>query len=150
MQSLKALLVFLMILLPLSPVALASDFVWLRDLNVQAQADPSGFRATLGARFKIGDLEIKTVLSNVERPADAYMVLRLAEMSRRPADYVITQYRSDKGKGWGALAKSMGIKPGSSEFHALKKGHDLHGDMNRVAERQNGAGREKGGDKKRK
>jgi len=139
-----------MILLPLSPVALASDFVWLRDLNVQAQADPSGFRATLGARFKIGDLEIKTVLSNVERPADAYMVLRLAEMSRRPADYVITQYRSDKGKGWGALAKSMGIKPGSSEFHALKKGHDLHGDMNRVAERQNGAGREKGGDKKRK
>jgi len=49
------------------------------------------------------------------------MVLRLAETSGRPANFVITQYRSDKGKGWGALAKSLGIKPGSSEFHALKK-----------------------------
>ena len=66
------------------------------------------------------------MLSNVEKPADAYMALRLGEMSRQPTDYVIAKYKSSKGKGWGALAKSLGIKPGSREFHALKRGHDLY------------------------
>jgi hypothetical protein len=27
---------------------------------------------------------------------------------------------------WGVLAKSLGIKPGSKEFHALKRGQDLY------------------------
>ena len=53
------------------------------------------------------------------------MVLRLGEMSGHPADYVIKQYRTGRGKSWGALAKSLGVKPGSAEFHALKNGHDL-------------------------
>jgi len=120
----------LMILLLVSSTAIAGDFDWVRDLSIQAQADPSGFRARLGARFRIGDAQISAVLSNVEYPGDAYMVLRLGEMSGRPTDYVINQYRSGKGKGWGALAKSLGIKPGSEEFHALKNGHDLHDDKN--------------------
>lgn len=123
-------MLFLMILLLVSSTAIAGDFDWVRDLSIQAQADPSGFRARLGARFRIGDAQISAVLSNVEYPGDAYMVLRLGEMSGRPTDYVINQYRSGKGKGWGALAKSLGIKPGSEEFHALKNGHDLYDDKN--------------------
>ena len=118
----KVFLFALMILLLVSSVAAAGDFDWISDLNIQAQADPSGFRARLGARFNIGNVQINTVLSNVECPADAYMVLRLGEMSNQPTDYVIREYRSDKGKGWGALAKSLGIKPGSAEFHALQTG----------------------------
>jgi hypothetical protein len=55
-------------------------------------------------------------------------------------DYVIDQYRSDKGKGWGVLAKTLGIKPGSREFHALKDGHELHDDK----DRDEGKGRRKG------
>jgi len=35
-------------------------------------------------------------------------------------------YQIHQGKGWGAIPKSLGIKPGSKEFHALKKG-DLDG-----------------------
>jgi hypothetical protein len=37
------------------------------------------------------------------------------------------EYQVHKGKGWGVIAKNLGIKPGSKEFHALKKG-DLGGD----------------------
>jgi hypothetical protein len=44
------------------------------------------------------------------------------------AERVIEKYESGKGKGWGALAKSLGIRPGSKEFHALKQGHDLYGE----------------------
>jgi hypothetical protein len=38
---------------------------------------------------------------------------------------VLEKYEAGKGRGWGALAKSLGIKPGSSEFHALKRSDDL-------------------------
>jgi hypothetical protein len=139
MRRIKIWFVISMMLLPISSIAMAGDFDWIKDLNIRAEADPSGFRASLGARFKIGDAEIKTVIGNFERPGDAYMALRLGEMSNRPIDYVVEQYKSGKNKGWGALAKSLGIKPGSKEFHALKKGHDLYDDKE--------GGKEKGKDK---
>jgi hypothetical protein len=47
-------------------------------------------------------------------------------MCSRPPDYVLERYKSGRGKGWGVLAKSLGIKPGSKEFHALKRGDDLY------------------------
>lgn len=107
--------------------AVAGDFDWLKELNVKAVNDPSGFKAQLAARFKIGDTQVSTVIGNVSQPADAYMVLRLGEMSGQPVDRVTETYKSGKGQGWGKLAKSLGIKPGSPEFHALKRGHDLNG-----------------------
>ena len=137
------LLSFTTILLSMSSISAAADFDWIKDLNIQAQADPSGFRARLGARFRIGDAEISAVLGNVAYPGDAYMVLRLGEMSRRPIDYVLQQYSSGKGKGWGALAKSLGIKPGSPEFHALKNGHDLYDDKGKGGGDQKGKGKGK-------
>jgi hypothetical protein len=144
----KVFLFALMILLLVSSVAAAGDFDWISDLNIQAQADPSGIRARLGARFNIGNVQINTVLSNVECPADAYMVLRLGEMSNQPTDYVIREYRSDKGKGWGALAKSLGIKPGSAEFHALKNGQDLYDNKDTAGGGQQGKSKGKGKGKK--
>jgi hypothetical protein len=126
MKLIKILFVVCMLLFFSSSVGAAGDFDWIKGFNIQAEGDPSGFRARLAARFQIGNTQIDTVLSNVEKPADAYIALRLGEISRQPMDYVIEQYKSNKGKGWGALAKSLGIKPGSREFHALKQGHDLY------------------------
>ncbi len=126
MNLLKILVLVLIAQLAIFSVAVAGDFSWLSDLSIKAQADPSKFRTRLAVRFNLGDIQIKAVLSNVEKPADAYIVLRLGEISRHPTDYVIAKYRSSKGKGWGVLAKSLGIKPGSREFHALKSGHDLY------------------------
>ena len=131
MKLLKILFVILMQLLIVSSVASAGDFDWIRDFNIQAEADPSGFRARLGARFQVGNIEIKTVLGNVEKPADAYMLLRLGEMSNQPIGHVIEKYKAEKGKGWGVLAKSLGIKPGSKDFHALKQGQGLYNDKDR-------------------
>jgi len=130
-------------ILLLATAAVAADFDWFRDFNVMAQADPSGIRARIGARFKIGDAEIDAVLGNVGSAADAYMVFRLGEMAHHPPAYVLERYKGGKQKGWGALAKSLGIKPGSPEFHALKRGHDLDGDGG-------GKGKDKGKGKKGK
>jgi len=131
-------------LLVLSAAAAAGDFDWTSDFNIRAEADPSGFRARLATRFKIGDTQINAVLSNIDKPADAYIVLRLREMSAKPTDYVIEKYRSDKGKGWGALAQSLGIKPGSKEFHDLKRGNDIYDDDKRGKGKSKTKGQGKG------
>ncbi len=133
----KILFIPLAALFLLSSVTLvrAADFDWIQNLNVRAEADASGFRSRLSTRFKIGDVQIDAVLSQVDRLGDAYMVLRLGEMSRQPLDVVIDRYRAEKRHGWGALAKSLGIKPGSKEFHALKRGNDLYDDRDKSREK---------------
>jgi len=133
-----SLIVILTLVLSVSITA-AGDFDWTRDFNLRAEADRDSFRAQLSTRFNIGNAQVKVVLGNVDSPADAYMVLRLGEMSSKPLDYVLGKYRAEKGKGWGVLAKSLGIKPGSREFHALKEGSDVYG----------GDGRRKGHGKKK-
>jgi hypothetical protein len=35
----------------------------------------------------------------------------------------VPTYQASKGKGWGVIAKELGIKPGSPAFHALKEGN---------------------------
>ena len=121
-----AVLVFLMLLVGPS-MAVAGDFNWMKNFNTQASLDPSGFRAKLAARFKIGDVPLSVVLGNITDPAHAYIVLRLGEMAHQSVERVMEEYHKNKGKGWGVIAKNLGIKPGSAEFHALKDGHDLDG-----------------------
>ena len=148
MKTIKVFFMVSVALFLLSSAVVAGDFDWIKDLNVKAEADPSGFKARLAARFKIGDAEVKAVISNVEEPADAYMVLRLGEMSNQPTEEVIEKYKSGRGKGWGVIAKSLGIKPGSKEFHALKYNHDLHDGKSKVQTKGKGKDKGKGKGKK--
>lgn len=143
MRNRKAVAV-IVAFLALSSLAAAADFDWMRDLSVRAEADPSGFSVSLASRFRVGSAEVQAVIGKVEQPADAYMVMRLGEMSGQPVEKVVEQYTKEKGKGWGALARSLGIKPGSPEFHALKRGHDLP----KAGSGETGGGKDRG--KKRK
>ncbi|MEJ2689061.1 MAG: hypothetical protein P8130_03770 [Deltaproteobacteria bacterium] len=140
MKLFKVLLAGALLLLTYVPAANASDFAWISDFNIQAQADPSGFKANLETRFHIGNLEVNTVLNNFDNPSDAYIALRLGEMSNKPVTEVIRKYKRNKGQGWGKLAQSLGIKPGSAEFHALKQGDDLHGGHSHHAKKAHGKG----------
>jgi len=65
------------------------------------------------------------VFGKVHDPADAFMIFQIGHMSHQPLDKVYPVYESHRKQGWGAMAKELGIKPGSPEFHALKNG-DLH------------------------
>lgn len=146
MRTQKILITLLVAFLLVSPATLvaAGDFDWTKSLNITAKADPLGFRAKLSTRFNIGDAQINAVLSNVDSPADAYMVFRLGEISSRPTDYVMQKYRTEKSKGWGTLAKKLGIKPGSKEFHALKRGSDIDHVNNKSKGNKKSKGKGKG------
>lgn len=115
----------------------------LTKLNNQARSDLSGFSARISAQFGVPEAQVKVVLSTVKEPADAFMVFQLGKMTSQPSDKVLQVYQAGKGKGWGAMAKDLGIKPGSAEFHALKRGDfDLRGGSDDGP--GNGKGRGKG------
>jgi hypothetical protein len=111
------------LLLLLSPVqAAASLEAFLGDLNVEARADLPGFSARVSTQFGVPVARVQAVIQAVETPADAFMVFQLGQMAHRQPEAVLQTYKAGKGKGWGAMAKELGIKPGSKEFKALKSG----------------------------
>ena len=95
---------------------------FLSDLNVQARADMPGFSVKLSTQFGVPLPQVQAVVAKVGAPADAFMCFELGHMSRRPYETVVQTYQTHKGQGWGVIAKRLGIKPGSPEFHALKSG----------------------------
>jgi hypothetical protein len=96
LQRILFIVLFVTLLASSAVIVEADDFDWMNDFNIRAEASQSGFRASLATRFTIGDTQIKVVLGNVERPADAYMVLRLAEISAKPPEYVLKRYKAEK------------------------------------------------------
>ena len=110
-----------------SSVALAGGGLddFLGRVNVEARADLGAFAAKISAQFEIPEAQVRVVLSAVSDPADAFMVFQIGQFCHRSADDVLGVYKAQKGRGWGVMAKQLGIKPGSAEFHALKRG-DLY------------------------
>ncbi len=108
---------------------------FITSLNVKAEADLGAFKAKLSVHFGVPAPEVETLVRTVDTPADAYMCLRVAQIAKQPTEVVVMEYKAHKGKGWGVIAKNLGIKPGSKEFHELKKG---------IFEGQQGTGHGKG------
>ena len=117
----------LVIFVAVPAVAAASLDSFLNSVNVQAQADLPGFHARVSAQFGVPVPQVQAVLHTVGSPAEAFMVFQLGQMSHRPPETVLQTYQAHKGKGWGVIAKELGIKPGSKEFHALKNGDLVFG-----------------------
>ena len=123
MKSFLLLCAALILLAPLTAFASLDDF--LNSVNVQARVDLPGFSAKVSTQFGVPVAQVQMVLQSVPQPADAFMVFQLGQFARVPSERVMEVYKPNKKKGWGAIAKELGIKPGSAEFHALKSG-DLH------------------------
>lgn len=117
--------VFVLIVLVLfgGPVAAGGGLNgFLDNLNIQARADMNGFSVKVSTQFGVPLPQVQAVIRSVAAPADAFMCFQLGDMSRNPYEKVVEVYQTSRGRGWGVIAKSLGIKPGSPEFHALKSG----------------------------
>ena len=75
----------------------------------------------MSVTFGVSSHEVDGLFKVFDSPADVYMTLRIGEVAKVPTDRVVIEYRTNKSQGWGVIAKNLGIKPGSSEFHALKQ-----------------------------
>lgn len=114
----------------------------LSKMNIEARSNMDGFMARLSTNYGVPRAKIEMMITEMNMPpADAYMTCKISTIAKRPVDDVLQEYKANRGKGWGVIAKRMGIKPGSREFRALKKGDpDMDGP---------GRGKGKGKGKKR-
>ena len=113
----------------------------LKIVNTDGNRDLPAFKLNLTQTFNVPMPKVEAVFRVGMSPGDALMAFQISSITRRPIEDVITVYKKSKSKGWGAMAKEMGIKPGSAEFHALK---------GKVKEKSKGNGKPKasGSDKK--
>jgi len=95
--------------------------VSLSTFNVEANLNIKTFNADMVRSYDITEkkLEILRVKSHMQ-PSDIYMALEVSKVSEKPMKDVISSWQKNNGKGWGFIAKGLGIKPGSKEFKALK------------------------------
>lgn len=101
----------------------------LGDINVFARGNTDGFIDDVVVSYGAPRYLVREYYYDRRwAPGDIYYACALAYQLGRPCLDVLRIYERDHGQGWGAIAKRLGIKPGSAEFHALKggvgKGHE--------------------------
>jgi len=117
---------------------------FLDNLTNEAGVDMSDFAAKLSSQFGVPLPQVEALIETVAAPADAFMCFQLGRMARQPYQRVVDVYQTKKGQGWGVIAKSLGIKPGSPEFHALKRGDfGFNGEPQEVPGKGKGKGKNK-------
>lgn len=92
----------------------------LNTMNADAKLDLGKFKANLSLSYGVPKTKVDQVFSLKVEPAEAFMIFEIGNITNKPIDDVVASYKKNKGKGWGVIAKELGIKPGSPEFHALK------------------------------
>lgn len=123
---------------------------FLSKLNTKAKSDLNSFGVNLSAQFKVPLPQVRAIINTVDLPADAFMCLQLSQMTHIQLERVVHVYQNQKGQGWGAIAKELGIKPGSAEFHALKKGNFTYsGESSGKAAKEKGKAKGKGKGRKK-
>ena len=94
----------------------------LAKIDDDARANFSFWKRDISARYSVSESKItKWSVEFGFKGGDIYLVIEISKITRRPVDEVAKVYRDNRGKGWGVIAKQLGIKPGSPEFHTLKK-----------------------------
>lgn len=110
----------------------------LNEVNDYASVDIALFRKDLAFRFRASKSEMDMYLVKERmRPADVYYGYVLSYITGRPFPEIMKMYK--KKSGWGAIAKELGIKPGSDKFHALKNNTLKNIDREKIKSRKNKA-----------
>jgi hypothetical protein len=137
--SIARLLILALVLVIPSAATAGGLESFLADLDVRARADLGGFKADLSLTFGVSAGKVDGMFRVTSKPSDVYMCLRVGEVANQPIDRVVEEYKQHRGQGWGVIAKNLGIKPGSDEFHALKSGRlPLHAGLTSPGKKDKG------------
>lgn len=123
----------------------------LGDINVFARGNTEGFIDDVVVSFGAPRYLVREYYQDRRwAPGDIYYACAIAYQLGRPCLDILHIYERDHGQGWGAIAKRLGIKPGSPAFHALKgqvgKGHGkMKGNSGRSGNGPSAQGGQSGG-----
>jgi len=116
----------------------------LLTIDADAKLDFGAFKVDLSVSYDITEKKIEYLSVDIEMSAgDIYLSLELAKITEKSIDLVVEVYQANKTKGWGVIAKELGIKPGSPEFHALKGKAKNKGSKGKGKEKEKGKGKGK-------
>lgn len=90
-------------------------------LDANASIDFGAFKTDISLGYNISEKKIDYLAAEIGMSAgDIYLTAEIASITHKSVDQIVAVYTVHKDKGWGVMAKELGIKPGSPEFHALK------------------------------
>ncbi|MDH5598788.1 MAG: hypothetical protein OEY34_06680 [Cyclobacteriaceae bacterium] len=93
----------------------------LVQIDAEAKLNFTSFKLELSKTYGVPITKVNNLSVNVGLSAgEMYFAFELSRITRKSIDIVIDIYKKHKSSGWGVIAKELGIKPGSPEFHALK------------------------------
>ncbi|MGQ0828415.1 MAG: hypothetical protein ACT4ON_08470 [Bacteroidota bacterium] len=116
----------------------------LKNINEKAKDNLEAFAKDVSTKFDVVKSKIEKAIKTMH-PGDVFMSAQVASIIKKPFEEVTKTFEANKHKGWGTIAKDLGIKPGSAEFHEMKKVMKSHGDS-----KGNGKGNGKGKEKDKK
>lgn len=112
-------------------------------VNANAKLDLKTFKLNISTTHNLPIPKVEELLQIME-PAEIILAADIAQVAQKPIDAVVISYKKNKDKGWGVIAKEMGIKPGSPEFHALKGKTKTRKDKGKSEGKGKGNGNSKG------
>jgi len=121
-MKLRKMIFSLLIVLMAAGLVQASEDDYVADMNIFASKMFGEFKADVTAHYGLSDSRFDLMLKKVDSPGDLAVALWLGKSSQQPVEEVVKQYRIHRGKGWGVIARELGIKPGSPAFKQLKNG----------------------------
>lgn len=120
--------------------------VHISSVNNNALRDMDNFMIRMNQAYGVTRSVVEAMMNSHKfNPGEVYMTFWLSQTTKKQPSYVADTYKANRGKGWGVIAKQLGIKPGSAEFHALKRGDGPFKHLDGP-----GQGKGKGKDKKKK
>lgn len=89
-------------------------------LNEAGEEDLEGLLLKLSVEFNVDILVLEDLSAQGYAPGEIWLALEISQATEKPLAEAILLADGVEGHGWGILAQTIGITPGSAEFHALK------------------------------
>ena len=93
----------------------------LQDAEDLSLADPAGFLQSVATQYKVPLKDLQALRDQGLKPGEILLAVNLSQATKKTLTQVSASWKANKGKGWGAIAKDLGVKPGSDAFQTLKK-----------------------------
>jgi len=117
----KRLLLFFLIITSFTAFAQKNGFRHYRTRADRYGSDnPALFGQMLARQYNLNESAIGDLHQKFNKNwGDLALGLEMGNLSKKPIHTVLDTYENNQG--WGNIAKELGIKPGSEEFHRMKR-----------------------------
>ena len=85
----------------------------LKSITIEANKDLASFKANVVTTYGTTLDKVNSLFTVGMNAGDVVISFEIMKLTKKPITDVIRVYKASKSKGWGAMAKELGIKPGS-------------------------------------